>query len=343
MGTQILTGYTGDAHVTAKRDGEIWGSIWGSGNRILSTGGKLALTVLASSGIARIADGAFIFSKRIGLVESQVSFTYGAPASGKYCKVGIAIRYTMVPSTAIESFDVVCVKTAEANSAAAARALGIVYGNGTTYETQIQNGTVEAYFVLYEFVVGRTARYDTSNDVTAAMALSLPDLLSEISAAATALNTSVTEANEALDTKLETYKSNVNTAITAEQAARQSEDTRLSGLVDLMSIHELRSNVVNDVYDLYIVVYQLLGYYGHVIASPTTSSSVTVWGAAIADTNKSVYFPKFTIGLNSTYKYVTMSGSGSQHLSINSAGTASIGTSSLSPTISHVYGVKVVS
>lgn len=342
MGTQILTGYTGDAHVTAKRDAEIWGSIWGSENRILSTGNRLALTVSPSSGTATIKDGAFIFSKRIGLVENQISFTYGAPASGKYCKVGIAIRYTLTPSTAVESFDVVCVKTAEASSAAAARALGIVYGSGNSYETQIQNGIVEAYFVLYEFVVGRTSRADTANDVNATLALGLPGILSDISSASTNLNTSVSEANSAMDAKLETYKTNVTNAINTEQSTRQSEDVRIRSLVDAMCIHELRNNVVNDVYDLYFIVYQLKGFYGHIIACPTTSSSVTVWGPAIADTNKSVYFPKFTVGLNSN-KYVTLSGSGSSHLSINSAGTSSIESSSLSPTISHVYGVSIAS
>ena len=165
-------------------------------------------------------------------------------------------------------------------------------------------------------------------------------MLSEISTAATNLNTIVTEANTALDTKLETYKSNVDAAIIAEQTARQAEDTRLSDLVDSMSIRELQSNVANPEYDLYIVVYTLKNYGGHVIASPTTSESVTVWGQPIADTNQSVYFPKITVALDA-YNYVSLSGGNSERLSYNSVGTTTLETVTLYPTITHVYGVKV--
>lgn len=64
---KIVTGHTGQAHVTSNNDGEFNQGIWGDGLIVLNNGNKLNATI--GSGTVTIADGDLVFQGRHALID----------------------------------------------------------------------------------------------------------------------------------------------------------------------------------------------------------------------------------------------------------------------------------
>lgn len=101
---KLLTGYTG-VNIFAADDQDLYKGIVGSGNVVFNFGGKLGLTVTASSNAvtATIADGAFSFNGRIVRVATAETVELTVPESGRYRKCEIVARYAKNNGTYIES------------------------------------------------------------------------------------------------------------------------------------------------------------------------------------------------------------------------------------------------
>jgi hypothetical protein len=157
MSLRLLTRYSGTAHIKATHDAEIFKSIFGLENKILSNGDNLEITVAAGTGTVTIGTGAFSFCGRVGIVDSDITATYARPASDTiYAKIGVAFKYERNTETNIETISAVALKSAEVASAALAAAESIEYG-GTTPMTQIDSSSTEAYFIVGEFIANASA------------------------------------------------------------------------------------------------------------------------------------------------------------------------------------------
>lgn len=156
MSLKFITIYSGGEHIEATDDAEIFKAVFGSGNFVFNHGGKLAITVLPTTGAVSISDGVFIFDGRLGRVIVSDTVTYTPPASESlWKKIAVLFRYNKNTSTGIESGSLICVE-------------GSVYGNKTVAEAQalsfggseISSGTTTADFLLYEFVCNSNS-YDS--------------------------------------------------------------------------------------------------------------------------------------------------------------------------------------
>lgn len=156
MSLKFITIYSGGEHIEATDDAEIFKAVFGSGNFVFNHGGKLAITVLPTTGAVSISDGVFIFDGRLGRVIVSDTVTYTPPASESlWKKIAVLFRYNKNTSTGIESGSLICIE-------------GSVYGNKTVAEAQtlsigsgeISSGTTTADFLLYEFVCNSNS-YDS--------------------------------------------------------------------------------------------------------------------------------------------------------------------------------------
>jgi hypothetical protein len=71
---KIITGATGETHVTSNNDGEFNSAIFGTGLIVLNLGNQLAYTVVDNNTIT-IADGDLVFQGRHALIEPNTTDT----------------------------------------------------------------------------------------------------------------------------------------------------------------------------------------------------------------------------------------------------------------------------
>lgn len=117
---RLVTGYAGEAHVTAADAGSLYAALAGAGQYVLKSGNQLAASALTSNTI-RVLDGDILMQGRHARIEPGVTvdLTIENGASGYYRHDLIVARYQKDASTGVESVTLVVIK-GEANTTAGA-------------------------------------------------------------------------------------------------------------------------------------------------------------------------------------------------------------------------------
>lgn len=107
----LVTGYAGQAHVTAADQASLYASLFGTDSFILNRGNKLAASIVTNNSIS-VADGdAIMQGRHIRLNEGEtVSLTIENGETGMYRNDLIVLRYTKNVSTGIEEANLVVIK-----------------------------------------------------------------------------------------------------------------------------------------------------------------------------------------------------------------------------------------
>ena len=108
---QIVTGYTGEAHITSSQDRAINQGIVGGGSYILSTGSQMAATA-ASANEVRIADGVLSMQGCMAVIPegSYDSVTITSGTAG-YNRIDLIVaRYTRDTSTEVETMELAVIE-----------------------------------------------------------------------------------------------------------------------------------------------------------------------------------------------------------------------------------------
>lgn len=107
----LVTGYAGEAHVTAADSASLNAAIIGPGDYVLNRGSQFAPTVISNNQI-RISDGDILMQGRhIRLAEgSTVDLAIENGVSGQYRNDLIVARYTKDSSTGVEDCNLVVIK-----------------------------------------------------------------------------------------------------------------------------------------------------------------------------------------------------------------------------------------
>lgn len=137
---KIITGATGEAHVTSNDDGEFNQGIWGDGVAILTNGNKLSATIVDNNTV-RIADGDLVFQGRHALVEPNTyeDMTITTGSAGQNRKDLICVQYKL--TSGVESMSLV-VKKGTATS-------------GTAQDPSYTQGVIRTGAVLAEYPLYR--------------------------------------------------------------------------------------------------------------------------------------------------------------------------------------------
>lgn len=107
----LVTGYAGQAHVTAADQASLYAALFGADSFVLDRGNKLAASVVTNNSI-RIADGDIIFQGRHVRLEegSTVDLTIENGAQDYSRNDLIVVRYTKNTSTGVEEANLVVIK-----------------------------------------------------------------------------------------------------------------------------------------------------------------------------------------------------------------------------------------
>ena len=107
----LVTGYAGQAHVTAADQASLYASLFGTDSFILNRGNKLAASIVTNNSIS-VADGdAIMQGRHIRLNEGEtVNLTIDNGETGLYRNDLIVLRYTTNVSTGIEEANLVVIK-----------------------------------------------------------------------------------------------------------------------------------------------------------------------------------------------------------------------------------------
>lgn len=106
---KIITGYTGEKHITPADDAGLHKSIFGEGDYVLHSGSQLAATIQSATEI-RIADGELVMQGRHARNDSgyqAVAIANGT--QGMYRNDLIVARYTKDANTSVESISLVAI------------------------------------------------------------------------------------------------------------------------------------------------------------------------------------------------------------------------------------------
>lgn len=226
----IITGYKGEAHVTAQQDRDINSAIFSTGAYILNIGSKLEATVVSANEIT-IADGLIVAEGCAAEVErgTSESMTIDNGTQGMLRKDLIVLRYAKNASTGVEDMDLAVIKGTPAASSPAAPA----YNTGS-----IAQGDTIVDFPLYEvnldgIAIDSVVRVPDvvsmakQNDVTS-LATTVTNLVNKVGD--TAMGTvaaTITGAIRELLTKINANTSNVTDARNRVSAL----ETKTAGIV----------------------------------------------------------------------------------------------------------------
>lgn len=113
----LVTGYAGQAHITAADQGSLNAALVGEGSYVLNRGSKLAATVVTNNSIT-IADGDIMMQGRHARIEEgeTVELTIENGSQGNYRNDLIVARYTKNASTGVEDVNLVVIKGTPAES-----------------------------------------------------------------------------------------------------------------------------------------------------------------------------------------------------------------------------------
>lgn len=158
----LVTGYAGEAHVTASDVGALNAAIFGNGQYVLNYGNKLSAS-FAANNLVRVLDGILLMQGRQIRITSgnYVDLKIDNGATGYYRNDLIVARYTKASSTGVESANLVVIKGTPATTAAAVSDPDFVRGDIATgaaqhdmplYRVRIENLAMVELVPLFETV-----------------------------------------------------------------------------------------------------------------------------------------------------------------------------------------------
>ena len=114
---QIVTGYTGTAHITSAQDQLIKQGSFGTGSYILDVGSKMTATIYSNTEV-RLADGAISHQGCVGEIApgTYEAVTIGNGTQGMSRRDLIVARYAKDSGTNVESLSIVCIQGTPASS-----------------------------------------------------------------------------------------------------------------------------------------------------------------------------------------------------------------------------------
>ena len=115
----LVTGHSGEAHVSSSDMGSFYSAIFGSGEYVLSSGKKFSASVTTSNNV-RIYDGDLMVQGRHSRLESgtYVDLPIDSGSSGYKRNDLIVARYTKSAGTGIEECNLVVIKGTQSSSSA---------------------------------------------------------------------------------------------------------------------------------------------------------------------------------------------------------------------------------
>lgn len=159
----LVTGYKGEAHITAADQGAFNAAVFGSGQYVLECGNQLSASATSSNNV-RVLDGEIMMQGRHIRInpDEYVDLTISNGAQGAYRNDLIVARYTKNTSTGVESCDLVVIEgTASTSSASdpAYTAGDILSGNTLQndmplYRVSLDGITIDSVTALFETVGG---------------------------------------------------------------------------------------------------------------------------------------------------------------------------------------------
>lgn len=156
----LVTGYAGEAHVTAADVGALNAGIVGAGQYVLNYGNKLAATVVTNNQV-RVLDGVLLMQGRQIRIDTDtyVDLTVDNGATGYYRNDLIMARYTKDASTGTETADLVVIKGTPATTAASVAdpaytngdiASGATQNDMPLYRIRIENLNIAELVPMFE-------------------------------------------------------------------------------------------------------------------------------------------------------------------------------------------------
>ena len=114
----LITGYKGQAHITAAEDAKFNAALVGSGNYVFMVGNRLGFQII-SNNCVRILDGLAIFQGRKFYVEEYEDVVIDTGTADKYRTDLIVARYEKNTITGVESMSFAAIKGEESSTEAA--------------------------------------------------------------------------------------------------------------------------------------------------------------------------------------------------------------------------------
>lgn len=114
---KIITGYTGEKHITPIDDARLHKALFGGDDYVLPTGSQLAATIETATQIS-IADGELVMQGRYARNDSAQSLTINNGSQGMNRNDLIVARYTKNTVTSVESVDLVVITGAATSGTA---------------------------------------------------------------------------------------------------------------------------------------------------------------------------------------------------------------------------------
>ena len=112
----LITGYKGQAHITAAEDAKFNAALLGNGNFVFMEGNRLGYRII-SNNCVRILDGLACFQGRKFYVEEYEDVIIDTGSSNKYRNDLIVARYEKSTATGVESMSIVAIKGQESSTA----------------------------------------------------------------------------------------------------------------------------------------------------------------------------------------------------------------------------------
>ena len=140
----IVTGYTGENHITSADDASLHRAIFGEGDYVLDTGSKFKATIIDNNTI-RIDDGDLLIQGHLARINpgdyEEVTIDNGTPGSERYDL--IVAKYLKDNVTGIESVTIEVIKGTA----------GATPTEPDITQDDLKNGGLERDFVLYRVLV----------------------------------------------------------------------------------------------------------------------------------------------------------------------------------------------
>lgn len=151
MATQIITGYTGQKHITPNMDAKVFKGIFGKYDYILEEGSNVTGSMLDANNFI-LGDGVVSMQGR-QIQVMQETLTIATCASGSQRNDLVCIRYSHDSETGIDSAQAVVVQ-------------GTTVTNGAPQDPEINNGTIESGATPVDMALYRVSLDGDSYDVT---------------------------------------------------------------------------------------------------------------------------------------------------------------------------------
>lgn len=157
----LVTGYAGEAHVTAADQASMYAALFGSGNYVLARGNKFSASVVTNNQI-RVLGGDLLMQGRHIRLNSYVDLAIENGAQGYNRNDLIVARYTKNASTGVEECNLIVIKGTATTGTASdpAHTVGnLLDGNAATadmllYRVPLSGLTVGALEPLFAFSAG---------------------------------------------------------------------------------------------------------------------------------------------------------------------------------------------